>query len=306
MQSVVPEGFSLEMADSYEPKEQMRLAENADFIMAGWAAVPDEMVRSAKRVKLIQKWGIGYDKIAVKTARELKIPVGITAGCNAIPVAELAVGLMLSLYRKIPFVDRQLRSGRWLKSEMRGRCFMLNAKTIGIVGCGNIGKRVARILKGFEADIIYYDIVRLSSELEAALGVEFSPFDTLIQLSDVVTLHVPLYADTTGYINRDVFSKMKPGSILINTARGGVVNEDDLIRALQEGQIAGAGLDVFTIEPPNPQNPLLRMDNVVITCHIGGGVLDNVANVTRHAFENMKKILSQEPLLEQDVVVARE
>jgi phosphoglycerate dehydrogenase-like enzyme len=305
MQSVVPEGFHLEMADSYEPGEQMKLAADADFIMAGWAPVPEEMIRSAKKVKLIQKWGIGYDKISIDTARQLDIPVAITAGCNAIPVAELAVGLMLSVYRKIPFVDRQLRAGRWLKTEMRARCFMLYDKTIGIIGCGNIGSRVAKLLRGFECKVIYYDIVKRSSENEAELNVEFRPFEELIQSSDIVSLHVPLKSDTSGYINRDVFPKMKPSAILINTARGGIVNEKDLIWALQEGIIAGAGIDVFAMEPPDPQNPLLRMDNVAATTHIGGGVLDNVAYVTRHGFDNMKKILADEPLHEQDIVVSK-
>ncbi len=305
MQSVVPDGFYLEMADTYEPVEQMNLAEDADFIMAGWAPVPEEMIRSAKKLKLIQKWGIGYDKISIDTARQLNIPVAITAGCNAIPVAELAVGLMLSVYRKIPFVDRQLRADRWLKTEMRAQCFMLYGKTVGIIGCGNIGSRVAMILKGFECKVAYYDIVRRTPENEAELNIEFMPFRALIRSSDIISLHVPLKSDTRGHINRDVFSKMKSTAILINTSRGGVVNEKDLIGALKNGDIAGAGLDVFAMEPPDPQNPLLRMDNVAVTPHIGGGVLDNVAYVTQHAFDNMKRILADEPLLEQDIVVSK-
>jgi len=305
MQSVVPEGFQLEMADSYESEAQMTLAKDADFIMAGWAPVPEEMIRSAKKVKLIQKWGIGYDKISIDTARELNIPVAITAGCNAIPVAELAVGLMLSVYRKIPFVDRQLRGGRWMKTEMRAQCFMLYDKIVGIIGCGNIGSRVARILRGFECKVIYYDIVRRTPENEAELNIAFALFDTLIQSADIISLHVPLKSDTRGHINRAVFTKMKPNAILINTSRGGVVDEKDLIDALSEGVIAGAGLDVFAMEPPDSQNPLLKLDNVIATPHIGGGVLDNVAYVTQHAFENMKRILADEPLLDRDVVVPK-
>ena len=302
MQSVVPEGFFLEMADSYEPDEQIRLAQDADFIMAGWAPVPEQMVRSAPKVKLIQKWGIGYDKIAIDAARERNIPVAITAGCNAIPVAELAVGLMLSVYRKIPLVDGALRAGRWLKSEMRGQCFMLHGKRIGLVGCGNIGKRVAKILRGFEVDVIYYDPVRPTPEMEKDLGLSFQTFEELVRSSDIVTLHLPLDATTKGLFNKDLFSHMKPSAILINSARGGVMNEDDLIQALQTGVIAGAGLDVFALEPPSPDNPLLRMPNVVLTSHVGGGVLDNVVHVTRHAFNNMQKILANEPLRAEDLI----
>ena len=303
MQSIVPEGYYLEMADSYKPDEQMRLAKDADFITAGWAPVPEPMIRSAEKVKLIQKWGIGYDKIATDTARELKIPVAITAGCNAIPVAELAVALMLSVYRKIPYVDRNLRGGRWLKTEMRAQCFMLNGKTVGIIGCGNIGKRVAKILQGFEVAVLYYDILKLTPEKEADLGTTYRPFQDVITSSDIITLHVPLTAETKGFINREVFSNMKPGAIVINTARGGVINEDDLIWALTEGIVAGAGIDVFATEPPATDHPLFQMDNVVATCHAGGAAFDNVVNVTQHAFDNMKKIIANEPLLQQDIIV---
>jgi D-3-phosphoglycerate dehydrogenase len=303
MYSVVPAGYFLEMADSYETEEQMKLVRDADFIMASWAPVPEQIIRSANKVKLIQKWGIGYDKISVDTARELNIPVAITAGCNAIPVAELTVGLMLSVYRKIPFVDRQLRGGEWLKSEMRAQCFMLYEKTIGLVGCGNIGKRVAKALQGFEAKVVYYDVLRLSPKMEKALGINYQSLDALIKSSDVVSLHAPLNSETRGLFNREIFSKMKPSAIIINTARGGLINEDDLVWALRQGVIAGAGIDVFAVEPPRSDNPLFHMDNVVVSSHVGGCVLDNVANVTTHAFSNMIKIIANEPLLEQDVIV---
>jgi D-3-phosphoglycerate dehydrogenase len=137
--SVAPEVFQLAMADSHEKDEQMKLAEDADFIITGGSPVPEQMLRSMKKIKLIQKFGIGYDKIHIDTARELNIPVAIAAGCNKIPVAEESVALMLSLYRRIPFIDRQVRAGNWRKthSAQRARAFMLYGKTIGIIGCGN-------------------------------------------------------------------------------------------------------------------------------------------------------------------------
>jgi D-3-phosphoglycerate dehydrogenase len=306
MHSLVPEGFSLEIANSRERDEQMQLAENADFITAGGAPIPEEMIRAAKKVKLIQKLGIGYDKIAIDTARELNIPVAITAGCNAIPAAEMTVGLMLSVYRKISFADREVRAGRWSTASMRAHCYMLHQKKIGLLGCGNIGKRVAKILGGFEVDICYYDPLKLSRAMERELQVTYQSLDELIKSSDILSLHVPLNPDTKGFINRDVLSQMKPSAVLINTCRGGVINEEDLVWALQEGVIAGAGLDVFAVEPPKPDHPLFQMDNVVLTCHMAGGAFDNVANVTLHALDNMKKILANEPLPEQDVIVTKE
>jgi D-3-phosphoglycerate dehydrogenase len=293
------------MADSYDEEEQMRLAKDADYIMAGWAPVPDKMIRSARNVKLIQKWGIGYDKIATKTARELNIPVAITAGSNAIPVAELTVGLMLCVYRKIPYVDRSLRTGRWLKTEMRGQSYMLYGKNIGLVGLGAIGKRVARIIKCFEPRLQYYDIVKVPPDEVKELDIEFRELEDLLVTSDIITIHVPLTPQTRGLIGKDQFLKMKRNAVIINTSRGGIIKEDDLAWALGEGIIAGAGLDVFETEPPASDNPLLRMDNVVLTSHIGGGVLDNVANVTRHAFNNMQKIILGQPLAKRDIVVSK-
>jgi len=305
--SMLPEGFKLTYAETYEDDEQMRIAENADFIVTGRAPVKEKMLRSMKKVKLIQKFGIGYDKIDIETARKLNVPVAIAAGSNKIPVAELSVGLMIAVYRRIAYIDRQVRAGNWLKTHtaQRARAYILYGKTIGIIGCGNTGKREAKLLTSFDANVLYYDIVKLSPEMAKELHATFTPFDELIKTSDIISLHVPLTPITKRHINKDVFLKMKRSAILINTARGDVVNEEDLIWALKEGVIAGAGLDVLDQEPPKPDNTLFQMDNVVNTPHVAGGTVDNVANVVRHAFGNIKRIVANEPLPEQDVIVAK-
>lgn len=305
--STLPEGFSLTLADSYEDDEQMRIAENADFIVTGRAPVKEQMLRSLKKVKLIQKFGIGYDKIDIDIARKLNIPVAIAAGSNKIPVAELSVGLMIAAYRRIPFVDRQVRAGNWLKTHtaQRARAYMLYSKTIGIIGCGNTGKREAKLLKSFDATVLYYDIVKLSPEMEKELNVTFTPFHELIKSSDIISLHIPLTSITERFINKEVFLEMKRSAILINTSRGDVVNEEDLTWALKEGIIAGAGLDVLDEEPPKPDNPLFQLDNVVHTPHVAGGTIDNAINVILHCFDNIKKTVANQPLSEQDVIVAR-
>jgi glycerate dehydrogenase len=141
--------------------------------------------------------------------------------------------------------------------------------------------------------------------MEKELNVTFTPFKELIKASDIISLHVPLTSITERFINKEVFIQMKPTAILINTARGDVVNEKDLIWALKEGVIAGAGLDVTDPEPPEPDNPLFQMDNVVLTPHIAGGTVDNVINVVTHCFSNIKKFLAGEPLPEKDVIVEK-
>lgn len=304
-QSVLSEGFSIEFADSSDLQCQLKLIEDADFIMAAGAAVTEELIRSAKKVKLIQKFGIGYDKIAIDIASELNVPVAIAAGSNAIPVAEMTIGLILSVCRKIAFADRQIRAGHWLdiRPTMSPQCFMLNGKTVGLVGFGNIGKRVAKILQGFEVNIFYYDILKASPTKEAELNAEYRNLDELMKLSDIISIHMPLFPETKNFFNKEKFLAMKPDAILINTARGAIVNEEDLIWALQNGIIGGAGLDVLAVEPPDPDNPLFQMDNVVVTCRVAAGVFNNFGNVAKHAFDNMKKVIANEPLSKEDVVV---
>lgn len=306
-ESVLFEGFSIKFADSSDLDYQLKFIEDADFILTAGAAVPAEMIRSAKKVRLIQKFGIGYEKIAIDTARERNIPVAIAAGSNATPVAELTIGLMLSVCRKIAFADRQIRAGRWLdiRPTMFPQCFMLNGRTVGLVGFGNIGKRVARILHGFEVNILYYDILKALPEKEKELNAKYCNLDDLLKLSDIISIHIPLFPETRNFFDKRKFQKMKPGAILVNTARGAVVNEEDLIWALQNGVIGGAGLDVLTAEPPKPDNPLFQMDNVVVTCHVGAGVFDNMGSVAKHAFRNMKKVIENEPLSEEDVIVPK-
>lgn len=303
---ILPDGFSIVRPESRTDRdEHLRLVADADYIIAGGIPVTGEYIDAAKKLKMIQKWGIGVDKIDCDAARRAGVAVNITAGSNAIPVAELAVGLMLAVNRKIPYVDASVRDGRWVKAEMRSQCYMINGKTVGLLGIGNIAKRVARLLSGFEVDILYYDICRLDKEEEKARGVRYAPFDELIAASDIVSVHVPLTGETRGMIGKEAFTRMKKTAILINTARGFVVDEAALIEALQEGEIRAAGIDAFESEPVEPDNPLLTMENVVLTCHCGGGVLDNVLPVTRHAYENIEKFSKHAAMDPRDVVVQR-
>lgn len=299
---VAPPNLEIRFASSDDPDEQYALAIDGDFIMAGFAPVPARMIEDAPRLRMIHKWGVGYDKIDIAAAKRRGIPVAIAAGMNAGPVAEHAVALMLAVYRRIPFVDRELRAGKWLKQEMRSVCRQLTGKRVGLLGLGNIGREVVRKLSGFDVDILYFDARRLDEAAERALPVRYVSFDRLLAESDILSVHVPLLESTRGMVGEAAIAKMKDGAVIINTARGGVVDEKALYRALKAGKLFGAGLDTHAVEPPVEANPLFELDQVVVTPHTGGVVVDNVANVTIRVFENIQRFLRGEPLTAGDRV----
>lgn len=303
VRQTAPSEFDLHFAQSYDEREQFSLAEQAEFMLAGWAAITEPMLQRAKRLRMIQKWGIGVDRIDVEAARRRQIPLAITAGSNAGPVAELTIALMLAVYRRVAHVDRALRQGNWLKSEMREIGYQIAGKTVGLIGFGNIGRMVARRLRGFDARVIYNDVRRAEQATETALNVEYVSRERLLAESDIVSLHAPYIQRAVKIIDANSIAAMKSGAILINTARGELVDEMALYAALASNKLRGAGLDAFDPEPPAANNPLLTLDQVVATPHVGGAVFDNVENVARHAIGNMSRFLRGEALAPQDVIV---
>lgn len=295
-----PPEFELSFADSYDGEHQRALAANADVIVPGFAAVDAALVEGSPSLRMVHKWGVGIDAIDLDALRRRGIALAITNGANAGPVAELAVALMLAVYRRIPYVNRALREGRWPTPEMRETCYQIAGKTVGLVGFGRIGRTVARRLSGFDAQVIYVDPQRA----EASPHATERPLDELLASSDIVSLHLPLTASTAKLIDPAAIARMKDGAVLINTARGGLVDEVALYDALCSGKLRGAGLDAFDPEPPAKNNPLLTLDQVVVTPHAGGGVFDNVRPVARHVFGNIECFLRGESLPAADVVIA--
>ena len=298
-----PAELELRFAASYDEAEQMALAEHAEFLLSGFASVNEAMLQRAKKLRMIQKWGIGYDMIDVAAARRMGVGLAIATGSNAGPVAELAVALMLAVYRRIPYVNRAMRQGLWPTPELRETCFQITGKTVGLVGFGSIGRMLARRLRGFDAELIYFDQRRADAEMESALNASYTPLQELLARSDIVSLHAPLNAGTARMINAETIANMKDGAILINTARGGLVDEKALFDALVSGKLRGAGLDAFDPEPPAIDNPLLSLAQVVVTPHAGGGVFDNVENVARHTLGNIMRVLRGEAIPAADVVI---
>jgi D-3-phosphoglycerate dehydrogenase len=304
VRACLPSGFSIRFARSYDPDEQRLLAAEADFLLTGWAEVTGAMMAASPRLLMIQKWGVGIDRIDLEAAEREGVAVAVTAGANASAVAEHANMLMLAVFRRLSFVDRATREGRWVFAEMRERCFQLRGKTVGLLGFGHIGRAVARKLAGFEVSLVYCDPVAPDLAIERALAAKRVSLDELLATSDVVSLHLPGGGANRHLIGPKAFGRMKEGAILINTARGDVVDPTALCEALRSGRLMGAGLDVFDPEPPSPQAELLSFDQVVLTPHTAGSVLDNVGNVARHAFGNMLTFWRGEALPPADVVVA--
>lgn len=296
-----PEDLELVFPETSDEEERVAKARKADYILCSWTPVSARVIEAAERLKLIQKYGIGVDKIDLEAAARRGVPVYIAAGVNAVAVAETAIALMLAIYKRLCVAHNSLRAGHWLKWELRTGCYELWQKTVGLIGGGNVGRAVAkRLSHGFECRVLYYDICRIPQETEAAHGMTYTSMEDLLRQSDIVSLHVPLMRETRGLIGAKAFTLMKPTAVLINTARGGVVDEPMLIEALQKGTIAGAGLDVFAKEPPDRDNPLLQMDNVVVTPHNGGGTVDTAKRIIGHAFNNIMRFERGEPLPEAD------
>jgi phosphoglycerate dehydrogenase-like enzyme len=261
------------------------------------------VLRAAKRLKLLHKWGVGYDNIDIAAARALGIRVARTTGSNAVPVAEFTLGLMLASLRFIAYGHHELKQGHWATGRLPGDPFMLSGKTVGLVGFGAIGQNVAKLLKGFGCTILYSKRTPLAAEEDAALGVAHAPLARILAEADVVSLHCPLTPETANLIDAAAFAAMKTTAVLVNVARGGVVDEAALVEALRARAIAGAAMDVFSVEPLPADSPLLGLDTLVLTPHLAAMAADNFAPTVTRMFANIARVSRGEPLPERDAVV---
>jgi len=291
-----PAGFTTTVVDGKSAEDQqVEAVKDADFIMAFRAKLTERILRSAKKARLVQILSAGYDSINLKLLRELGIPCANNGGANSRAVADHAVLAMLSLYRRLMAADRAVREGRWSAAIDGMNTFEMANKVVGVLGFGNIGQKVARRVQAFDAIVQYYDKFPLSPERERELKVKRVSLEDLFRTSDVITCHAPLTRDTRHIVNRERLSMMKPTAVIINTSRGPVVDEVALTEALQHKRIAGAGLDVFEKEPVDSGNPLLRLDNVVVTPHSAGTTWDTWFRRAEFAYQNMKRVWEGEP-----------
>ncbi|HEY5828150.1 MAG TPA: 2-hydroxyacid dehydrogenase [Hyphomicrobiaceae bacterium] len=294
---MAPAGFELVMPKGAGAELDAALPEAQYMVCYPNVRMEDAFYRASPKLKLVQLLSAGYDAVDIEAARRAKVPVANNGGANAISVAEHALMLMLTVSRKVVWQHASVAGGRWRGNGPAPRMYELYDKTLGIVGLGTIGKKVARLAKAFGMRVQYYDIKRLSEDEADALGVRFSLLRELVRTSDIVSLHVPLNASTRGMIGAGEIAQMKPTAILVNTSRGPVVDEPALTRALAAGKLFGAGLDVFDREPPPADNPLLKLDNVVLTAHFAGPTWDNHVARFRNAFDNIQRMHRGEPPL---------
>ena len=229
------------------------------------------VMETASRLKVISTFSVGFEHIDVKEATKRGIYIGYTPGILTDATADMAFTLLLSMARKITRCDQFVREGDWkvMSSPLHLFGTSVYGTTLGIIGFGRIGKAMAERAHGFNMKVLYADSVRLTTNEEKGLGIEYKSLDDLLRESDFVSVHTPLTPDTRHLINAEKLKQMKPSAILVNTARGAVIDEEALIVALKEHWIAGAGLDVYEKEPLDPKNPLLELDNAVFVPHMG-------------------------------------
>ncbi|MCS7124025.1 MAG: hydroxyacid dehydrogenase [Candidatus Bathyarchaeota archaeon] len=262
------------------------------LITRGFTKIPREVLEASKRLKVIGVHGVGVDHIDVDFAAKRGIRIVRTPEALADSVAEFTVSLMLSLLRKIPSADAAVRKGEWNRKygDLVGAELM--GKTVGVLGLGRIGSAVAKRLRGFDVNLIYYKRNR-NVELERLLGVEYVSFHELLKASDIITVHVPLTPDTYHMISFKEFALMKHGVYIVNTARGAVIDEKALYEALVSGKVAGAALDVFEAEPLSPDNPLTGLGNVILTPHLAASCEETLKRLAVAVAEKVVQALKE-------------
>ena len=291
----LPDGWKLIHAQGESKSEKIAALSEADvcFLMA--APLTNELMRAAPKLSFIQKLGAGLDRIDLDYCRERRIRVAKLFAGNSVPVAEHTLMLMLAASRRLVWLDQATRAGDWNKEEVRASNQHLHGKTIGILGFGAIGRQVSRLLSGFGVQQLYFDPVRADTETEKNFQVSYSTLDELLISSDILTLHMPLLESTRSLIDSEKLGLMKSTSIVINCARGGLIDEMALFEALEGRQIFGAGIDAFSQEPPL-DSLLLKSRYVTVTPHCAGATIDNFESIVRRAVENTKTVFEGGPL----------
>lgn len=260
-------GLNVDYKPEIKPAELVSSVKDYEVIIVrSRTKITKEVIDAAASAKIIARVGVGLDNVDVKAAEAKKIKVINAPEAASIAVAELAIGLMISLARSIPRADAEGKRGNWIKKELMGT--QLSGKYLGIVGVGNIGRNIGRMAKALRMNLIGYDPYPINREFITETGMIVTDLNTLLESADFITCHVPATPETRHMFNAERFSKMKPTAYLVNTSRGEIIDENALYEALKSGKIAGAALDVFEVEPPTNKQ-LLNLPNLVCTPHIG-------------------------------------
>lgn len=283
----VPDGYKMWYWAEMSPKEQEDKLLQTDYFLVGGKAITADLIQKAVKLRHIQKTGAGYNKIDVKTADKLNIPVAALPGANGFAVAEHAVMMALALLRRLLEVDAETKAGNFPHYKYRPSSYEMYGKTVGFLGFGNIGRAASVRFKAFGTNIVYYDPFRATEQVERELQAAYLSKEEVLAKADIVSLHMPYTEENKNYIGKAELALMKKGAFLINVSRGGLVDEDALYEAMMSGHIAGIGIDNWTNEPCPASNPLFSLPNVIATPHVAGGTLDTYRRQVKGALDNI-------------------
>ncbi|MDA9360032.1 hypothetical protein N9R50_02540 [bacterium] len=287
---VQPDEFDVEFLDLNDADAVAATLPRVDALIC--LSLTTEQCRMLDRCKLVMHNGVGYDAIDIETLAEMGIPVAVTPVMTPEGVAEHALMLILALSKQLPAVQQSMKSGEWNMLGWREGSHNLSYKTLGIIGVGRIGKRIAHLAHAFGCRILYTDIVEAPEELAQAYGLERVERDVLIAQADIITLHVPLTDQTRGMFGAEEFASMKPGAIFINTSRGPTYDLEALVDSVESGHLFGAGVDVFDPEPPPGDHRVFSVMNIITTPHISSGTVERQYAINRAQFANAQRVLA--------------
>ncbi|NPA94701.1 MAG: phosphoglycerate dehydrogenase [Thermodesulfobacteria bacterium] len=270
-------GLEVEEKLGLSPEELNEAIKDADaLVIRSSTKVTPELLEHAKKLKVVGRAGTGLDNVDIEACNKKGVVVMNTPGGNTNSAAEHTIAMMMAMSRHIPQATMSMKAGKWEKKKFMGQ--EVAGKTLGIIGSGRIGAIVAQLAKGLKMKVVAYDPY-MNPEMAEKLGIELVDLDTLLSRADYVSVHTPLTDETKGMLNKELFDKMKDGAMVLNCARGGIVNEADLYDALTSGKLAAAALDVFEKEPTTLENPLLGLDNFICTPHLGASTREAQENV---------------------------
>ena len=289
IREILPDGFELCLLEDQSEKSLLENVGDADYILAGGRRrITRDVLDHAGKLKMIQRSGVGLDALDLEAIKEKQIPLYVNQGVNSQSAAEHTLMLMLACLRRLTVINDNTKRGVWKKQEQGVRTFELRGKTVGVIGMGNIAIALVGLLKPFGVRILYHNLVRSPVSFETENNMTFVDTDTLLAESDIVTVHCALTEQTRCLINADAFGKMKNGAILINTARGQIVDVNALAEALVSGKLAYAGIDAHVQEPIPEDYPLKTVENVILTPHIAGVTADSFRAMMHDAFRNIE------------------
>jgi phosphoglycerate dehydrogenase-like enzyme len=293
--SVAPPEFELIVVPTdLSDEEWTQWTRRADLYLGTAKGLTPSRLERLEGYRLVQLMSVGYDQLDMATLRTLRIPLANSGSANAVQVAEYTVMLMLACLKFLCQDNARVHAGGWRRQPTPAEPLELQGKTVGLVGFGNIGQNIARRLLGWDVALVYYDVYRQNEPIERLLGATHMSLEDLLRTADIVSLHVPLSKATHRLINRQTLAVMKQGAIVINTSRGGVVDEEALYEALVSGRLSAAALDVFGSEPPPPGIFLRQLENVIMTPHTAGNSTKAWTDTALQGFANLQRVVRGE------------